>query len=54
MLFHVFSDTENKKQNSRKRRYNHGDFVSTKYFPVNEVNKSTKGKASFIGVAGVH
>ena len=36
-----------------KNIYNHDDFVSIKYFPVTDVNKSTKGKASFIEVADV-
>ena len=49
-----FSDIENKKWNSHEGNYNYDDFVSTKYFSVNDVNKSTKGKASFIGVADVH
>ena len=48
-----FSDINNKKWNSHKGHYNYDDFASTTYFPVKDVNKSTKGKASFIGVADV-
>ena len=47
------SDIKNKKWNSHERHYNYDDFVSTKYFPVKDVNKSTKGKTSFKGVADV-
>ena len=36
------------------RTYNYDDFISTNYFPFNDVHKSAKGKASFIGVADVH
>ena len=39
--------------NSQEGHYKYDDFVSTKYFPVKDVNKSNKGKASFIGVADV-
>ena len=45
-----FSDIENKKWNSNEGHYNYDDFVWRKYFPVKHVNKSTKGKASFMGV----
>ena len=48
-----FSDIKNQKWNSHKGHYNYDDFASTKYFPVKDANKSTKGKASFIGVADV-
>ena len=53
-FFIFFSDIKNKKWNSHKGHYRYGDFVSTKYILVNDVSKSTKGKASFIGVADVH
>ena len=53
-FFIFFSDIENKKWNSHEGHYNYDDFLSTKYFPVNNVKKSAKGKASFIGVADVH
>ena len=45
-----FSDIKNKKWNSHEGHYNYDDFVRRKYFPVKHVNKSTKGKASFMGV----
>ena len=53
-FFYIFSDIKNKKWNSYEGHYNNDDFVSTKYFPVNDVHKSTNGKASFIGVDDVH
>ena len=37
-----------------RRTYNYDDSVSTKHFPLSDVHKPTKGKASFIGVADVH
>ena len=45
-----FSDIKNKKWNSHEGHYNYDDFVWRKYSPVKHVNKSTKGKASFMGV----
>ena len=50
-FFMFFWGIKNKKWNSHEGHYN--DFASTKYFPVKDVDKSTKGKASFIGVAYV-
>ena len=56
ILYHCFfmfffSDIKNKKWNSHEGHFNYDDYVSTKYFPAKDVNKLTKGKASFIGVA---
>ena len=42
------------KSHSHKGHYNYDDFFSTKYFPAKDVTKSTKVKASLIGVADVH
>ena len=48
-FFHIFPDIKKKKWNSHKEHYIYDDFVSTKYFPVNDIPKPTKSKTSVIG-----
>ena len=50
-FFYIFSYIKNKKWNSHEGYSNYDNFVLTKYFPVSDVHKSTKGKTSFIRVA---
>ena len=47
-FFYIFWDIK-KKWNSHKEHYSCDDFVSTKYFLVNDIPKSAKSKISVIG-----
>ena len=48
-FFNIFPDIKKKKWNSYKEHDIYDDFVSKKYFPVNDIPKSTKSKTSVIG-----